>query len=533
MRRRKENHKNIGKIFFWVLLCIPFFATAQMQDTIQCAWYTWKPYQYINSQGELAGLDHALITHIFREAKIEVVYNSRERDSWEKNQSDVLEGKKTFTSGAFWTSEREEQYFVSNPYRHEWNTMYVLKAEKELSKIMNLNQLLDYIKENGLKLGVIAGYKYSSHIINSFIDQYGDQEKYVVKSLDEEGNFNKLVEGKANIIIADRITGAQIIWKNRNLWNRTVSEHMIRLPSKPIHLLMHKSKDSLLYKKNKLLMDKFNTSLAQLEKKGVLNDLIANYLFPVLMNITVQTQWFQLIDYIGAIFFAIAGFLIARENRFDIFGTIVMVNLLTSGGGVLRDILVGKTPSFLQDVTYLYIILSVSFLGFIATYLHLYLIQKYEEYYEWMHRYTKRFVVIRMSIESIALGAYTIIGVGIAVEMNLRPLWIWGPFLGVLTSCGGGIIADCLLKDRNNNSFKGHIDPEISMLGAIGFSFFLLWQVNRLNPNEVFLGVLVTIIAMAAIFYILLLLRAKSPSLKLDNDIINKNKLNHEKEKNT
>lgn len=507
--------------FILILLCISFTASAQIKDTIQGAWYPWVPYQYVNDQGNLNGLDYALITHIFKNAGVKVDFDAKDKHTWKKNQEDVLEGNKTITGGAFQTEKRIKNYLISDPYRYEWNTFYVLQNEKELSKILDVDTLLVYIQKNNLKIGVVSGYSYTSTKVNDFVSTIENQE-YIIKSAAEEENFDQLIKNKVDIIIADRITGAQIIWKNKDNWTLDVSEHPLQLTKKPIHLLIHKGRDSLGKLKSEALMNRFNESLKISEEKGELRAMIANYLFPVLMNITVQTTWFQLVDYIGAIFFAIAGFLLARESQFDIFGTIVMVALLTSGGGIMRDLLVNKTPSFLVDPNYIYIILSVSIIGFLLMSLHAFFIQKYISYYKFSSRYAKHSILLRVFIESIALGAYTVIGVGVAVEMNLKPLWLWGPLLAVITSSGGGVLASALKKNSTSKSLVGGIDPEISILGGIAFSLFLLWQINRLNPNEVFLGVLVTIIVMAVVLYVLFLFKVKSPMLKLDEDILTK-----------
>ncbi len=522
MKNSKQNSGLPWSHFFLMLCCISFTISAQVKDTIQGAWYSWAPYQYVDDKGVITGLDHALITHIFQKTAVRVVFDAQEKKSWKQNQIEVLEGDKTITGGAFWTEKRSKKYLISDPYRHEWNTLYILKNEAKLSKISNIDTLLKYVEKNKLKLGVVSGYHYTSPAINKFVNRQCEKSDFIIKSVNEEENFDQLIKNKVNIIIADRITGAQIIWKNKDKWKVNVSEHALQLPKKPIHLLLHKGKDSISIQRNTVLMNRFNASLKTMQKRGELNTIVANYLFPVLMNITVQTTWFGLVDYIGVIFFAIAGFLQARESRFDIFGTIVMVALLTSGGGIMRDLLVNRTLSFLNDTTYIYIILSVSLIGFLLLNLHSFLIQKYASYYRFTYNYSNRSLFLRMLIEAIALGAYTIVGVGVAVEMNLKPLWLWGPFLGVLTSCGGDILASCLKKNTTTSSIKGGLDPEISILGGIGFSLFLLWQINRLNPKEVLLGVVATIIIMAVVLYVFFLLKVKSPVLKLDEDIITK-----------
>lgn len=514
MKNAKLNFRSIRLYFFLILSHISLVVSAQAKDTIQGAWYSWTPYQYLNDQNRIAGLDYALITHIFKNAGVKINFNPEDKNSWKQNQKEVYNGAKTATGGAFWTKERNEKYLISEPYRYEWNTFYVLNNEEKLSKILNVDSLLTYINANKFKFGVVSGYRYTSNSVNNFVDKYEEKTELIVQSTNEEENFEQLVNNKVDIIIADRITGAQIIWKNKGKWKIDVSEHTLQLPKKPIHLLMNKGTDSISEQKNKTLMKRFNSSLKKLEKKGELKNLIGNYLFPVLMNITVQTKWFTLIEYIGAVFFAIAGFLLARECKFDIFGTIVMVTLLTSGGGIIRDLLVSKTPSFLKDTTYVYIILSTSLIGFLILAMHTFIARKNTAYNTFINRYNKYSLFLRILIEAIALGAYTIIGVGVAVEMNLKPLWLWGPLLGVVTSCGGGILASCLKNNNNAEALSGSIEPEIAIVGGAIFSHFLLWQINRLNPQEVFLGVLITIIIMAISIVTLRLFKIKSPSIK-------------------
>lgn len=438
----------------------------------------------------------------------------------EENQEEVFRGIKTVSGGAFWTKERSEKYLISDSYRYEWNSFYLHKEEKILSRITNIDSLLKNIKAKNMKLGVVSGYRYTSNKVNDFIDKYEGKHGVIVESSNEEMNFDQLVKNKIDIIIADRITGAQIIWKNKKHWEADITEHQLQLPEKPIHLLMHKGRNPEENAKNLKLLNNFNKSLKELKQKGSLRKLIANYLFPVLINITVETKWFALVDYIGAIFFALAGFLMARESRFDIFGTLVMVALLTSGGGIMRDILVGKIPAFLKDATYIYIILYVAFIGFILSKIHAAFIKKYPFYYLFVKKCNPYTVVLRVFIEAIALGAYTIIGVGVAVEMEFAPLWLWGPLFGVLTSCGGGVLVSCLKNNKEKGALQGSLDPEVSIIGGIGFSIFLLWQIDRLNPEEVFIGVIVTITFIAILLYILLLFKKTSPSLQLDKDII-------------
>lgn len=84
MRNKILKTRHIYFCIFFYFICNSFMASAQIRDTISCAWYSWTPYQYINNQGNLTGLDHALINHIFENAGIKVNYNEAEEKSWKK-----------------------------------------------------------------------------------------------------------------------------------------------------------------------------------------------------------------------------------------------------------------------------------------------------------------------------------------------------------------------------------------------------------------------------------------------------------------
>ena len=73
---------------------------------------------------------------------------------------------------------------------------------------------------------------------------------------------------------------------------------------------------------------------------------------------------FYLIDILGTIAFAISGVLIAINKKMDLFGILIIAFVTAVGGGTLRDILIGQTPvSWMQDITYTYVIIGASILA--------------------------------------------------------------------------------------------------------------------------------------------------------------------------
>lgn len=481
-------------IKFWFLgLCLFSSQNLWANDAkvLTAGWYHWAPYQYIDESGKLTGLDVALVRAIFNSQGFEVNYVMGDADTWEKNQKDVLEGTKDIAAGAFDSEFRQANYHVSEPYRFEWNSLYVRREALADFDVSSIDRLIDLLIEKRLRLGVIGGYTYTTPELNTYIaEQVKSASGLVVAAATEEENFNNIVNEEVDIVVSDRLVGARIVW-SKNLGG-TLSEHPVKLTAKPIHLLIHRSKDPVKNAANLKLLDAFNQGTQQLTVNGQINNIIGNYLFPVLMNITVQTDWFFTIDIIGAIFFAMAGLFIARDKSYDFFGTLVMTALFVAGGGLIRDLIVGRHPAILATNHYISIIVIGCCAGFTLQMLHQFLELRVAWYRKVIARHSGYYLTLRRIMEAIALGAYTIVGVGVAIETRLEPLWLWGPLLGCLTSCGGGLIASALNGVRNTNMLGG-IEPEASLFWGMFFSLFMVWQIQRLNPSEVFIGVMVTL----------------------------------------
>lgn len=493
-------------------LIIPPLHAESESESVTCGWYHWDPYQYLDETRNLNGLDVALLKTIFTDSQINVLYDADAQDNWKKNQADVLAGTKDLTAGAFDTPERQQKYHLSKPYRHEWNTLYVRTAALTEFKADSIQELISTIKQGNYRLGVIDGYKYTSDELNTFIsEQQNLSNSLVISSSSDERSFENLAFDKVDIIASDRLVGARILWQKK--LGSIISEHPVKLPEKPIHVLFHRSNDPERDREMQQLRNQFNSSVDKLTANGTISSIIGDYLFPVLMNISVQRPWFYMIDLIGAVFFALAGLLIARDQRFDIFGTVVLVALLSTGGGAVRDLLVGRPLCLLSSSSYAYIVLSVSALGFLLCRLHTALCSASTRYRNRADKDQRKWQLLREIIEAIALGAYTIIGVGVAVEMKIAPLWLWGPVLGCVTSCGGGVMAIALRGGEEVDTMRGAVTPESSLIWGFFLSQFLIWQTNRLNPDEVFIGIITTLIGAALTILISKKLNIHSPCM--------------------
>ena len=71
---------------------------------------------------------------------------------------------------------------------------------------------------------------------------------------------------------------------------------------------------------------------------------------PILLRYTIAAQpWFAWFEVIGLIAFALSGVLLAKGNGWSLFGAFVLAALPALGGGVLRDLLVGRQPLYVLE----------------------------------------------------------------------------------------------------------------------------------------------------------------------------------------
>jgi uncharacterized membrane protein YeiH len=87
-----------------------------------------------------------------------------------------------------------------------------------------------------------------------------------------------------------------------------------------------------------------------------------------------------------------------------------------------------------------------------------------------------------------------VIGVVVVLDTSVQPLWLWGPISAGITSSFGGMMRDLLRRDAVAPRLQQELYPEIAVIWGFIFSVFLQWEAERLQPWEIFIGVVVTIV---------------------------------------
>jgi uncharacterized membrane protein YeiH len=133
------------------------------------------------------------------------------------------------------------------------------------------------------------------------------------------------------------------------------------------------------------------------------------------------------IDLFGVFVFAISGALAADRRGMDLFGFVAIALLPAIGGGTVRDMVLDAPVFWVQDPTYLWLILAAGLLTFVAAPL----IQRVE----------------RMLLWADAVGLSVFCVVGAAKAMALTGSATVAVAMGVVTAVLGGIIRDVVCNE--------------------------------------------------------------------------------------
>ncbi len=135
-----------------------------------------------------------------------------------------------------------------------------------------------------------------------------------------------------------------------------------------------------------------------------------------------------ILEILGTAVFAITGALKAVKHELDILGILVLATITGTGGGILRDIILGDTPpaSFLDETFFIISIISGVAVFFMAP------------------KILRIWKFIRVG-DAIGLGLFTAIGAAKGISFDLGIIGI--ALTGALTATGGGAIRDILVNE--------------------------------------------------------------------------------------
>jgi len=162
-------------------------------------------------------------------------------------------------------------------------------------------------------------------------------------------------------------------------------------------------------------------------------------------------------EIIGTIAFASSGAMIGIKKNLDVFGITVLGLCVAVGGGILRDIILGRIPpGAFENPVYAVVALATSLLLFLLVYCKQEILNS---------RYMWIYEKIMTYCDAVGLGIFTTVGVYTGYEAGYRGEFFL-VFLGVLTGIGGGMIRDVLADTMPFVLYK-HVYAVAAMAGAV------------------------------------------------------------------
>ena len=145
----------------------------------------------------------------------------------------------------------------------------------------------------------------------------------------------------------------------------------------------------------------------------------------------LQTLIVLIIELIGTIAFSISGAMVGIRRKMDIFGVLVLGVVTAVGGGMMRDVILGKTPSAFVKPIYV----EVAVISALAPFLLLSINKRL------MHsKYQTLYAGLMFLMDSVGLGIFTAVGVSTGWTAGYHDNMFFLSFLGVLTGVGGGLL---------------------------------------------------------------------------------------------
>lgn len=184
-----------------------------------------------------------------------------------------------------------------------------------------------------------------------------------------------------------------------------------------------------------------------------------------------------IVDIIGTIAFAVSGVLMGIRNRLDLFGIYVLAMITASGGGIIRDIVIGRNiPVFFTEWKYFAAITAAMIITCV------------------LYKFINKIISVIILFDAIGLGVFTVTATYQAIEYGLPLLGV--VFAGVITGVGGGIVRDILVNEIPL-IFRSEIYAIASMIGSV--IFYLLYDIVSINVNTYICIGIVLVIRMVSV----------------------------------
>jgi uncharacterized membrane protein YeiH len=174
------------------------------------------------------------------------------------------------------------------------------------------------------------------------------------------------------------------------------------------------------------------------------------------------TSVFASASTVGSVAFGLSGFMAGARKQLDVMGAFILAFLTANGGGVVRDLLVGRTPAIMRGMLPFWLAAGTVALAL-------------------AFRLQRRASVERHRIfivsDAVGLVAFGIAGALVGIEEDLHLFGV--VTLSFLTATGGGIARDVL---ANEVPLVLHEDFYGSIALLLGVAVYAIHAAGWMNP---------------------------------------------------
>ena len=204
------------------------------------------------------------------------------------------------------------------------------------------------------------------------------------------------------------------------------------------------------------------------------------------------------LELIGAAAFVVSGAMVAIEKKADIFGVLFLAVTTALGGGVIRDVLIGRIPP-VMFVSYWYLLISV--VAALAVFIDAYLrSEKYKLHLD-------KLDAVNNVFDAIGLAVFTVSGMNAAMPVSDNVILVL--FVGMCTGVGGGMLRD-VMTNTMPKVLRKRVYAVASLIGGGLYYVMHVLDINQLLSVGCGMLVIFALRLFATIY------KWNLPSVKLD-----------------
>ncbi len=182
------------------------------------------------------------------------------------------------------------------------------------------------------------------------------------------------------------------------------------------------------------------------------------------MDFDLNTLFF-LVELIGTAAFSVSGAMLAIERGLDLFGVAFLGCATATGGGIVRDLLLGQNPPQ-AFVNYIYILVAAA--AALAVFVIAKLRRRGAAHMDFVDGQVFNI------IDAAGLGIFSVIGVQNTVNAGFGGNMFFCVFLGMTTGVGGGMLRD-VLSHATPAVLRKRIYALASIAGAVCYYLLSQW----------------------------------------------------------